>query len=134
MKKGTIKYQKLDAIMRPKSVAIVGASENPDKVGHIIMQNYIDSGYPGKIYPINIKGGTIMGHKAYRSVTDVHEDIDLAVIAVPAQVVPKVLEECGKAHVRGAVVVSGGFAEIGETKLQEDLVRIAKKYSIPVIG
>ena len=75
-----------------------------------------------------------MGHKAYKSVLDVKSDIDLAVIAVPAQIVPKVMEECGKAHVKGAVVVSGGFAEVGETKLQDELVRIAKKYSIPTIG
>jgi acetyl coenzyme A synthetase (ADP forming)-like protein len=135
MKDKKIKYAKLEGIMSPKSVAIVGASENPAKVGHIIMQNYLDSGYPGKIYPININTtGTIMGHRAYKSLLDVHENIDLAVIAVPAQIVPAVMEECGKAHVKGAVVVSGGFAEVGETKLQEDLVKIANKYSIPVIG
>ncbi len=135
MKGKNIKYANLEEIMHPKSVAIVGASDNPQKVGHIIMQNYLDSGYPGKLYPININTtGTIMGHKAYKNLLEVHEDIDLAVIAVPAQIVPKVMEECGKAHVKGAVVVSGGFAEVGETKLQDELVRIAKKYSIPVIG
>lgn len=130
-----IKYANLEGIMRPKSVAIIGASENPDKVGHVIMQNYIDAGYPGKIYPININNtGTIMGHKAYKSVLEVKKPIDLVVVAVPAQIVPMVMEECGKAHVKGAVVVSGGFAEVGETKLQDELVRIANKYSIPTIG
>lgn len=120
--------------MHPRSVAIIGASNNPDKVGHVILQNYIDSGYPGKIYPININDEKIMGYKAYKSVLDVKGQIDLAVIAVPAQVVNPVLEECGKVHVKGAVVVSGGFSEVGETKLQDELVRIAKKYSMPVIG
>lgn len=135
MKNGKIKYAKLDGIMHPKSVAIIGASDNPDKVGHVIMQNYIDSGYPGKLYPININNtGKIMGYPAYKSVLGVKAGIDLAVIAVPAKFVPDVLEECGKAHVRGAVVVSGGFAEIGETALQERLVKVAEKYSMPVIG
>ncbi|MDE1870725.1 MAG: CoA-binding protein [Candidatus Micrarchaeota archaeon] len=137
MKKGNrkIKYANLESIMHPKSVAIIGASENPSKVGHIILQNYIDSGYSGRIYPININAtGKIMGMKAYKSVLEVGSGIDLAVIAVPAQAVPKVLEECGRAHVKGAVVVSGGFAEVGETKLQDELVRIANKYSLPVIG
>ncbi|MFI5412538.1 MAG: acetate--CoA ligase family protein [Candidatus Micrarchaeales archaeon] len=130
-----IKYADLNGIMNPKSVAIIGASENPDKVGHVILQNYIDSGYSGRIYPINVNTtGTIMGYKAYKSVLDVKEKIDLVVIAIPADVVPKVMEECGKVHVKGAVVVSGGFAEIGNVKLQDELVRIAEKYSIPVIG
>ncbi len=136
MTKGNkIKYANLEGIMHPKSVAIIGASDNPDKVGHVIMQNYIDSGYSGKIYPVNISAtGTIMGHRAFKSVLELKGKIDLVVIAVPAQIVPQVMEECGKAQVKGAVVVSGGFAEIGETKLQDELVRIANKYSIPVIG
>lgn len=134
-KKEKIKYADLGCIMHPKSVAIVGASENPDKVGHVIMQNYIDSGYPGKIYPININTtGTVMGHKAYKTIGEVKKNIDLVVIAVPAQIVPQVLDECGKAHVKGAVVVSGGFAEVGQVKLEEDLVKVAKRYSMPVIG
>jgi acetyl coenzyme A synthetase (ADP forming)-like protein len=121
--------------MDPQSIAIVGASDNPEKIGHVIMQNHIDLGYPGKIYPVNInETGTIMGRKAYKSMLEIKESIDLAIIAVPAQAVPSVLADCGKAHVKGAVVVSGGFAEIGETKLQEELVNISKKYSIPVIG
>jgi acetyltransferase len=130
-----LKYADLSGMMNPKSVAIIGASENPDKIGHVIMQNHIDSGYQGIIYPININTiDTIMGRKAYRSVLDVKKDIDLAIVAVPAQVVPAVMEECGKAHVKGVVVVSGGFAEIGETKLQDQLVKIAAKYSMPTIG
>lgn len=121
--------------MRPSSVAIIGASDNSDKVGHVIMQNYLDSGYPGKLYPININTtGKIMGIKAYKNILDVKKRIDLAVIAVPAAVVNSVMEECGKAKVKGAVVVSGGFSEVGATKLQDELVRIANKYSMPVIG
>ncbi len=130
-----IKYANLGPIMHPRSVAIIGASENPDKVGHIIMQNYIDSGYSGSIYPINVSStGKILGRRSYRSVLDVGKRIDIAVIAVPAAIVPKVLEECGRAHVKGTVVVSGGFAEIGATKLQDETVRISERYSMPMIG
>ncbi|MEM0149775.1 MAG: CoA-binding protein [Candidatus Micrarchaeaceae archaeon] len=129
------KYWSLERIMHPRSVAIIGASDNPDKIGHVIMQNYIDAGYDGKIYPVNISStGRIMGFKAYKSVLEIKQNIDLAVIAIPAQAVPGVLDECGRAMVKGAVVVSGGFAEVGETKLQDMLETIANKYSMPVIG
>ncbi|MGC8662305.1 MAG: acetate--CoA ligase family protein [Candidatus Micrarchaeia archaeon] len=124
-------------MMNPKSVAVIGASRDPDKVGHIILQNYIDAGFQGKLYPINKnveKGERIIGFSAYKSVLDVKSNIDLAVIAVPAPVVPSVLEECGKAHVKSAVVISGGFAEIGNNSLQEKIVEIAKRYNIAMLG
>jgi acetyl coenzyme A synthetase (ADP forming)-like protein len=128
-------FANLECIMNPKSVAIIGASDNPDKVGHIIVQNYIDSGYSGKIFPVNINStGKIMGFKSYKSVLEIHANIDLVVIAVPAQIVPKVMDECGKAGAKSAVVVSGGFAEVGEIKLQDELEKTALKYSMPVIG
>ncbi len=134
-KREKIAYANLQPIMNPRSVAIIGASENPDKVGHVIVQNYIDSGYSGKIYPININTtGTLMGHKAYKSILEIKGKAELAVIAIPAQAVPAALDECGRAGVKGAVVVSGGFAEVGEIKLEEELVKTARKYSMPVIG
>ncbi|MDE1810416.1 MAG: CoA-binding protein, partial [Candidatus Micrarchaeota archaeon] len=133
--KTTKEYKSLAHIMAPKSVAIIGASSNPDKVGHVILQNYIDAGYSGNIYPVNVKDeGKIMGLKSYRSVLDIKKPIDLGVIAVPAMVVPQVMEECGKAGVKGLVVVSGGFSEVGNTQLQDQLVAIARKYSMPTIG
>jgi acetyl coenzyme A synthetase (ADP forming)-like protein len=135
MKRRNSKYADLSYIMHPKSVAIIGASKNTEKVGHIIMQNYIGVGYAGNLYPININAdGKILGYDAYRSVLDVKRPIDLAVLAVPAHAVPGALEECGKAKVKGAIVVSGGFAEVGETELQDRLVAISKRYSLPVIG
>ncbi|MGC8586702.1 MAG: acetate--CoA ligase family protein [Candidatus Micrarchaeia archaeon] len=118
----------------PKSVAVIGASRDPGKVGHVILQNYIDEGYSGKIYPVNKNADSVMGLKSYKSILDIKKRIDLAVIAVPAPVVPSVLEECGKAGARSAVVVSGGFAEVGNTELQEEIVRIAQKYNIAMIG
>ncbi|MDE1832942.1 MAG: CoA-binding protein [Candidatus Micrarchaeota archaeon] len=128
-------YKSLSHIMMPKSVAIIGASDKPDKVGHVILQNYIDAGYSGKIYPVNVKNeGTIMGLKAYASVLEIKRPIDLGVIAVPAMAVPQVMEECGRAGAKGLIVVSGGFSEVGNTQLQDQLASIAKKYSMPTIG
>ncbi len=120
--------------MKPKSVAIIGASRNPDKVGNVILQNYVNAGYEGKIYPVNLKAEEVLGFKAYKKITDVGAEIDLAVIAIPAPAVPLALEQCGKAKVRSAVVVSGGFAEIGETKLQDKITEIAKKHHIAMVG
>ncbi|MCL5430194.1 MAG: CoA-binding protein [Candidatus Marsarchaeota archaeon] len=130
-----MKFADLKHMLDPKSVAIIGASDKPDKVGHAIMQNYIDVGFSGPIYPINVTSdGKIMGYTAYKSILDVKKEIDLAVISIPAQFVPKVLEECGKAKVKGVVIVTAGFAEVGEVALQEQLVKISKKYKLPFIG
>ena len=104
------KYTNLEHMMHPKSVAIIGASSNPDKVGHIILQNYIDVGFSGKLYPVNINaGGNILGLKSYKRIKDVNDAVDLAVIAVPAAIVPSILDECGRAGVKSAVVVSGAL-------------------------
>jgi len=129
------KYLNLEIMMKPRSVAIIGASQNPDKIGHIILQNYVDSGFSGKIYPVNINSQEpILGLKTYKKISDIKASIDLAVIAIPAAAVPEVVEECGMARVKSLIVVSGGFAEIGDTDLQEKLVQAAEKYSIPLLG
>jgi acetyl coenzyme A synthetase (ADP forming)-like protein len=129
------RYYNLEHIMNPRSVAVIGASENPDKVGHVILGNNIASGYNGKIYPININAnGTIMGYTAYKSVLELKGKIDLAVIAVPAEIVPSVVEECGKAGVKGIIVVRGGFTETGRKDLQDKIVKSSQKYSMPIIG
>ena len=124
----------LTAMLKPRSVAIVGASRNPEKVGSIIMQNYISAGYSGKIFPVNPNASEVLGKRAYRSVVDIGEEVDLAVIAVPAEIVPVVLEDCGRAKAKSAIVVSGGFAEVGEIKLQEQIAAIAKKYKMAMLG
>jgi len=124
-------------MMNPKSVAVIGASRDPNKVGHIILQNYIDNGFSGELYPVNknaAPGEKIIGLTAYRSVLEIKKSIDLAVIAVPAPIVPSVLEECGKAKIKTAVVISGGFAEVGNVELQDKIVEIAKKYNIAMLG
>ncbi|ASI14202.1 acyl-CoA synthetase subunit alpha [Candidatus Mancarchaeum acidiphilum] len=121
-------------MMNPKSVAIIGASPDPDKVGYSILKNYLDLKYKGKLYPINLKEDSILGLKAYKSILDVPEQVDTAVIAVPAPITPNVLDECGRAKVKSVVVVTAGYAEVGNSELEEKLVSTAKKYNLPVLG
>jgi len=130
------KSKNIKYLLKPKSVAIIGASRNPEKVGRIILENYINTGYSGKLYPVNKEaaGEEIAGLKAYKSVLDIKGAVDLAVIAVPAPFVPGVLEECGKKKVKSAIVISGGFSEVGNTELQEQIVKIADKYHIAMLG
>ncbi len=135
MKSSKMKYQDLTHILSPKSVAVIGASENPAKVGHAIMQNYVDVGFQGQIYPVNITAvDKIMGYKSFKSILDIKKPVDLAVISIPAEFVPSTIEQCGKAGVKGIVVVSSGFAEVGNQKLEDQLIAAAKKTKIPIIG
>ncbi len=103
----------LDALFRPESVAIIGASRTPGKVGYVLTKNMIDSGYEGAIYPINPNAGEVLGLRCYASVLDVPAEIELAVVAIPAAYVLQVAEECGRKGVKALVVISAGFKETG---------------------
>ncbi|MFX0044161.1 MAG: acetate--CoA ligase alpha subunit, partial [Candidatus Hodarchaeota archaeon] len=120
----------------PKSIAVIGASSTPGKVGYNVLKNIIDSGYSGKIFPINPKAGEVLNYKAYKSVLDVPDDIDIAIFVVPSKLVPLIAEECGKKKIKGVIVISAGFKEIGGdgVKREEKLVEIAKRYNMRVIG
>ena len=128
----------LEAFFDPKSVAVVGASTSPEKLGYAVLENLVNGGYAeiGKIFPINPKADEILGQKAYPSVLDVPENIDLAVIVIPYPFVPAVLEECGKKKISGVVVISAGFREAGMEGLERELelLEIAKKYQFRLIG
>lgn len=126
----------LDKIFNPKSVAIIGASDEEGTVGYSLVKNLIDLKFEGKIYPVNIRKPEILGIKAYQSVEQIPESVDLAVIATPARTVPDVLEQCGKAGMLGVVVISAGFKEIGpEGKaLEEKITEIKKHYGLRIIG
>ncbi|HPX12692.1 MAG TPA: CoA-binding protein, partial [Syntrophales bacterium] len=126
----------LDAVFKPKSVALIGASTAPGKLGYDILYNLINAGFAGPIYPINPKADEILGLKVYKDIASTPAPADLAVVVIPARFVPGTLEQCGKAGVKAAVVVTGGFAEAGEDGelLQKDLAEVAKKYGIRVIG
>ena len=126
----------LDKIFKPKSVAIIGASDQEGSVGHAIVKNLTEIGFQGKVYFVNIRKPEILGAKTYPTVLKIPETVDLAIVATPAKTVPEVIEECGKAGIKGAIIVSAGFKETGpEGKaLEEKILEIAKKYGVRVIG
>jgi acyl-CoA synthetase (NDP forming) len=124
----------LNSIFEPSSVAVVGASTNPEKTGHIILKNIVDGGFEGPVYPINPGASEILGLKAYKSLLDVPGDVDLVVIVVPAKAVPDVMRQAGKKRAGGAIIISGGFREIGNDALEREVIDIAKSFGIRVIG
>ncbi|MHA1373740.1 MAG: acetate--CoA ligase family protein [Promethearchaeota archaeon] len=123
----------------PKSIAIIGASPTPGKVGYNVLNNINDSGYSGKVYPINPKADTfkeIGGYKAYKNVLEVPDLIDIAIFVIPAKLVLSVAKECGQKKIKGLIIISAGFKEIGVegTKREKELVQIARKYEMKIIG
>ena len=126
----------LDALFKPRSVAIIGASNNPLSIGHIVMQNLLDHGFKGPIYPINPKSKFIKSFRAYTSVAEIPDEVDLVNISIKNTLVPYVLEDCGKKGVKFAIVHTAGFKEVGEEGLQleRQIVEIAHKYGMRVYG
>ena len=124
----------MNRIMRPKAVAVIGASAEAGKIGNSVMKNLINGGYKGQIYPIHPKADEILGYKAYKSVKDVEGVIDTAVFAIPAKFVAGALTECGEKQIPGAVLIPSGFAEANEPALQEEIVEIGKKYNVRLMG
>ncbi|MFH7864962.1 MAG: CoA-binding protein, partial [Candidatus Aenigmatarchaeota archaeon] len=123
----------LDKFFNPKSVAIIGASHTPGKIGYAILES-MKMSFNGKIYPINPNISEIMGLKTYSSVLDIEDQIDLAIIVVKSEIVASVLEECGKKKIRNVIIISSGFSEIGNKKGEDELLNIAKRYKIRIIG
>jgi acetyl coenzyme A synthetase (ADP forming)-like protein len=128
------KFKVLDALLRPKSIAVVGASATPGKLGAVVLANILSNGYTGKVFPVNPTHPEIQGLKAYPSVLDVPGEIDAAVLAVPAALCGQVAEECGRKGVKGLIVIASGFREIGRADLEEELVRIAARYGTRILG
>jgi acyl-CoA synthetase (NDP forming) len=124
----------MNRIMRPKAVAVIGASNETGKIGNSVMKNLINGGYQGAIYPIHPKDAEIMGIKAFKSVKDVPEDIDTAVFAIPGKLVASALKECGEKKIAGAILIPSGFGETGNIEGQEELQRIGREYNIRLMG
>jgi acetyltransferase len=128
--------QQIHRFFHPKTVAVIGASDRPDSVGHSIFKNIKDSDFSGKVYPVNNRAKTVMGCPAGASIADIKEPVDLAIIATPAPTVPAIVEECGKAGVAGAIIISSGFREAGTEgqKMFNKIVASAKKHNIKILG
>jgi acetyl coenzyme A synthetase (ADP forming)-like protein len=124
----------MNRIMRPDSVAVIGASSEDGKIGNSVMKNLINGGYQGNIYPIHPKADEILGRKAYKSVKDVPGNIDVAVFAIPAKFVAQALVECGEKKIPGAVLIPSGFAETGNVEGQREIQEIGRKYNVRLMG
>jgi len=126
----------LDGLFRPKTIAVIGASRRKGQIGREILKNLVDYGFPGAVYPINPNAETVQSIKCHPSVLAVQDNIDLAFIVVPRKNVLKVVEECGIKGVRGLVVITAGYKEIGEIGARDEaeLLRVVRKYGMRMIG
>ena len=126
----------LKPLFAPKSVAVFGASDRQDSVGQIVFQNMLQGGFQGGLYPINPKHKKIQGVKAYASLAQIEETVELAVIATPAATVPDIIEQCGKHQVKAAVIITAGFGETGEAgkALERRVLETAQHYGVRLIG
>lgn len=126
----------LEPFFRPSSVAVIGASRDPEKLGYAVLANLLHGGFPGALYPVNPKADEILGLRAYPTVLDIPGPVDLAVIVIPYGLVPEALRQCGEKSVPAAIVISAGFREAGREGLERELelVQIARQYGIRLIG
>ncbi|MCD4779978.1 MAG: acetate--CoA ligase family protein [Candidatus Omnitrophica bacterium] len=128
------KVRDLNGLYNPSGVAIIGASANTAKIGYQILNNVILGGFQGGIYPINPKDDMIMGRKAYKSVLDVQEDIDLAVITIPQPLVLGALKECAEKGIKNVAIITSGFAEVGNIEGELELKRVADENDMSIMG
>jgi acetyltransferase len=126
----------LDALFKPKAVALIGASTKELSIGNVIIRNLQTYGYKGEIYPVNAKADEVCGLKSYATIADIPGDVDLAHIIIPSQFVPQAIEECGQKGVKAVIINSAGFSEMGEEgeRLQEEFLANARKYGIRLFG
>ncbi|MGQ9602327.1 MAG: acetate--CoA ligase family protein [Candidatus Bipolaricaulia bacterium] len=135
--KGAVKRSlalELEQLFKPEALAVIGASANPAKVGYKVVYNLVQNGFPNRVYPINPHTEEILGYKCYKSVLEVPDELDLAILAVPAGIVPQVMEECGRKGVKFLVVLASGFAEVGHIREEQELVAIARRWRMRLLG
>src|SRR5512145_3127831 len=125
----------LTSLFEPKSVAVIGASERANSVGSVIFRNILDSGYKGRLYPINPKHESIHGIAAYKSIEDIGARVELAIIATRPKTVPDIVEQCGRSGIKNIIIISAGFSESGHTgaALERKTLEIARSYGVRVL-
>ncbi|MBK6621549.1 MAG: GNAT family N-acetyltransferase [Saprospirales bacterium] len=128
--------EQLEKLFNPKSIAAIGASDRQGSVGYVLIRNLLSGSYAGKVYPVNIRHSTVHGRDAFSSIDKIPETVDLAIIAIPAESVPEVVDQCGKAGVQAAVILSAGFVEVGRegSKRFDKIKKIASKYNMRILG
>ncbi|MCK5112985.1 MAG: CoA-binding protein, partial [Thermoplasmatales archaeon] len=126
--------QELETFFKPKSIAIIGASNNITKIGNATLKNILVSDYECKVYPVNPREKYIMGLKCYKKITDVLGEIDLALIAVPAKIVPGIISECVQKNVHGVIIISSGFSEVGNHELENKVKKHVEGSKMRILG
>lgn len=126
----------LTPLFAPTSVAVFGASDRPDSVGQIVFQNMLDSGFSGRLYPINPNHSEVQGRKSYFSIAEISDPVELIVIATPPATIPDILDHCGQRGVKAAVILTAGFSETGPdgAALEEKMVKSARRHGIRILG
>jgi len=124
----------INAVLKPKSIAVIGASTNPDKIGYKVVENLKNCGYQNPVYPINPDAEEILGYKCYPNIKDVPYVVDMAVVTVPAGFVRDVTRDSGEKGVKGLSIITSGFSEVGDHALEEEIVQIAHEYGMRIIG
>ena len=130
-------WEAMDAIFKPRAVAVIGASDNPGKLGSHVMRSLTEGKYPGNIYPVNPGKDEILGIKTYPSLSQVPDTVDLSIIVLPADQVPKIIKECREKGIQGIVLITAGFKEIEDKRgesLQKEITELADQYGIKIIG
>jgi acetyltransferase len=131
-----LEHHYLTTLFEPKSVAVIGASDQENSVGNVLFRNILDSGYKGRLYPINIAHDTVLGVQAYKSIEEISARVELAVVVTRPQTVPKIIEQCGRSGVKNAIVITSGFAEAGHSgaALERKMMEIARSYGVRLLG
>lgn len=126
----------MDLFFNPRKVAIIGASRNPKSLAYQTFKSMIESGFEGAFFPVNPGADYVLGYKSYKSVLEIEDEIDLAVITVPAKIVPFVLEECGKKGIKAVIIITAGFKEVGGEGiiLEQKVKETGKKYEMRIVG
>ena len=126
----------LNSLFRPKSVAIIGASTKELSIGNRVLKNLVEFGFKGPIYPINPQSGEVRGIKAYKTILDAPDGIDVVHIVIPNKLVPQAVTDCGKKGVKAIIINSAGFKEIGSEgeAIEQDFLARAKEYGIRIVG
>lgn len=130
------RHQQLDHIFQPKTVAVIGATENEGSVGRTVMQNLMATSFGGEVFPINPKRDSVLGVKAYPDIKSVPKPVELAVVVTPAKTVPQIIKECADAGVPAAIVISAGFKEMGPpgVALEQEILKHARRGNMRIIG
>ena len=124
----------VDYLFEPRGVAVIGASQNPLKIGYRVVENIVNSGYKGGIYPINPKPGEVLGINMYSDLSTVDGDVDIAVITIPAKYVFDAVKDCASKGVKHLVIITSGFSEVGNADLEREIVSYARDHGMRVLG